>query len=375
MNNTLTSETLVQALERLTHWLLSPAVLRAAPMLPGLGVINWAWPDGNHDGLYPEICGYYLQFLVQAAHLNCTSDTDCRAAAEQIVAFLEAAGPNGDPLTLYHADMANSDWRNACLFVFDLSIIVRGLNLVRARWGLVPDALFDRYLNRTASLVDGDRLASHRLRPRPSAGHPTIPEKWSTMTGVHHVKAAAALLGLHELTTLKPVLEATLAEEAGLLDREGAGRLHELHPFLYLIEGWLTIWGQAGNVLALDRAEDAFLLLLPEIDPVTGHTPPIAGRLDLPVRSDVLAQALRAGVILQGAGRLQETVAPDWPDRRQALLHLLLERQAPDGGMTFDVLNLHRNSWVSLFTWQALLALNQIQAGTFNAKVAASALI
>ncbi len=52
---------------RLEHWLVSDeAVLSEPPHVAG-GVINYREADGAWDGVYPEICGYYLQFLVQAS--------------------------------------------------------------------------------------------------------------------------------------------------------------------------------------------------------------------------------------------------------------------------------------------------------------------
>jgi hypothetical protein len=46
-------------------WLLSKPVLRTAET--GAGVVNWLTSDGQWDGLYPEICGYYLRYLAPAA--------------------------------------------------------------------------------------------------------------------------------------------------------------------------------------------------------------------------------------------------------------------------------------------------------------------
>jgi hypothetical protein len=114
---------------------------------------------------------------------------------------------------------------------------------------------------------------------------------------VHHVKIAAALAGIGP--QFAEVVSATLDEQAEALERDGSRRMRELHPFLYLIEGWLMLWGQSGDRAYLDRASATFDFVLREIDPVLGTLPAVAGRRDLAVRSDVLAQALRAGLVLQ----------------------------------------------------------------------------
>ena len=71
--------------------------------------------------------------------------------------------------------------------------------------------------------------------------------------------------------------------------------MRELHPFLYFVEGWLTLWGQTEDQHALANARRAFGMVLGQIDPLSGEAPPIANARDAVTRTDVLAQALRAG--------------------------------------------------------------------------------
>ena len=59
------AERVESALQGLVIWLLSKPVLRNAET--GAGVVNWLTSDGQWDGLYPEICGYYLRYLAPAA--------------------------------------------------------------------------------------------------------------------------------------------------------------------------------------------------------------------------------------------------------------------------------------------------------------------
>ncbi len=365
-------------LTEMTKWLLSARVLRTAQS-GSSGVVNWlipgAAPDRDYDGLYPEIAGYYLQFLSVAAsdphRPGCIKPAIAREAAVRVAAWLDEIGPDGNPITLQHRDMAESDWRNACLFVFDLAMIVRGLAAINARWpGLTPPTLISRYVRSVAELISNGRLASHTMRVGAVAN--AIPAKWSTLPGVHHVKAAAALRGVGD-AALAAAVDTTLTEQANKLEQHGRSRLRELHPFLYLIEGWLILWGQSGNPFFLRKAQYAFTLVLGELDPDTGLLPPVAGDYNTAVRSDVLAQALRAGLILQRANAIDGAFWGRWVLARPRLQVALLERVSSVGGVEFDRVGRHLNVWATLFGWQALQLANQ--AETFDSKYAASALI
>jgi hypothetical protein len=361
------------ASERLAAWLMSTPVLR--PAEKGAGVVNWIADDGNWDALYPEICGYYLQFTVQAAPIAGTGDDKpFRSAAKAVAIWLDSVGGlMAEPLTLYHRDLGQSDWRNSCLFAFDLAIILRGLGAVEARWpGLMPSGVFDRYAKSLLRIVANGRLHSHLVRPGASSAG--IPVKWSTTQGVLHVKAAAALAGLGR-PDMKSIVQATIDDEAALFTREGAGRMRELHPFLYFIEGWLTLWGQTQDQRALAHAGRAFSMVLQQIDPISGEAPPIANMKDVVPRSDVLAQALRAGVVLEAAGQLAGDLGALWQSRRRALQVALLKRISPEGGMIFDTVGQHRNTWASMFAFQALGFVRNAQLGVLDPIAASKVLI
>jgi hypothetical protein len=367
------SDRIGSALQGLIRWLLSKPVLRNAET--GAGVVNWLTSDGQWDGLYPEICGYYLQFLAQAAPKGtCGDDTSFRSAAAAVAAWLDAVGGGAaEPPTLYQPDRAEPDWRNKCLFSFDLAIIVRGFAAAEARWpGSIPDGASERYATSLLRIVENGRLASHLLRPDVSSAD--IPMKWSTRKGVLHVKAAAALAGLsrHDMDV---IAHATISDEAALFAREGEARMRELHPFLYFIEGWLTLWGQTGDLHALANARRAFGMVLGQIDPLSGEAPPIANARDAVTRTDVLVQALRTGLVLEAAGQLTDEFGEMWRPRRRALQAAVLERISPEGAIIFDRVGGHRNAWASMFAWQALTFLRDTQTGKFEPGAAAAALI
>jgi len=366
-------EPLDEVVHRLTSWLMSPPVLRRTG--PGAGIVNFLTPEGTWDGLYPEICGYYLQFAVRAASRTSRDKDDLyRSAAASVATWLnEVGGVNAEPLTLYHRDMRETDWRNQCLFAFDLAIILRGLATAEARWpGVVPPGAIERYTRSILRIGEKGRLGSHLCRP--GAAVAEIPVKWSTTQGVLHVKAAAALLGLGQ-PDLADVARATLLDEATLFAREGEHRMRELHPFLYAVEGWLTVWGQTGDPDALATARRAFCMVMKQIDRSTGELPPVADERDAVVRSDVIAQALRAGLVLEAAEQLSDEIGEAWRTRRRALESALLARVSEEGGMIFDDVGRHRNSWASMFAWQALCFLRQSQMRTLDPVLAAAEII
>lgn len=364
----MSSLSIAEALQGLTRWLTSAQVLRSVGN--GAGTANWLWPDGTYDGLYPEIAGYYLQFLSQTPSSSAPVAT-ARDLAVRVLEWLDKVAPDGAPLTLYHRDMTQSDWRNKCLFAFDIAMILRGFACVGSRWpGTVPAELFARYRRTISSLIEAHRLRSHSLRA--GASEQEIPVKWSTLIDVHHVKIAGALASTG--SQFADVVSSTVDEQADALKRQGYERMREMHPFLYSIEGWLMLWAQTGSAAYLDHASVSFEYVLRELDPTRGTLPAIAGRKDIPVRSDVLAQALRAGLVLENSGRLAADYG-NWPAACNKLQATLLTRVMPEGAIEFDQVGHHRNVWASLFAWQALDFSAQAESGSLNARAAAAALI
>lgn len=358
---------------RLERWLLSDEVVLAEPSAVAGGVINYREADGNWDGVYPEICGYHLQFLAHASHG--ASGAPHREAATRVIRWLDAEGGQGAPLTLYRRieDLGAVDWRNRCLFSFDLAIILRGLGMAEACWpGILPAGMAARYGSSVERILERGRLASHSLRD--GRQDVAIPVKWSTTLDVHHVKSAAALAGLGK-PSLDAIARETARDEGVLLDQQRQGRMRELHPFLYSIEGWLTFWAQTGDDQHLRRAATSFTYLCGEFDWDTADLPPSAGARDAAVRADVLAQALRAGVILEAANALDAATLETWRRMAPRLHRNLAGRLSPRGGIEFDTVRRDRNSWASVFAWQAFTVWDQARARSLDARAAAGSLI
>ncbi|MFD1789842.1 hypothetical protein ACFSC3_19980 [Sphingomonas floccifaciens] len=340
-----TAARVARARHDLARWMLSPAVAREGAD-GSVGVVNWLAADSDdHDGLYPEIGGYYLSFLTQIVGVDAAED-ECRTLAAKVLDWFDRSGADGAPATIERRCARAGDWRNHCLFTFDLAMIVRGMIAVERRWpGLVAPALLARYRAAAEAIGADGRLGSHRVR---EGGGVVVPVKWSTQVDVHHVKAAAAL---DEGDDGAAVLARTTLDAW----REEARRpVRELHPALYLVEGWLIAWARGGDVGDLARAADMFAAVLDTMDPVTLDLPAIVGEPMASSRGDAQAQLLRAGLILDRAGALAPPLAQHWRVLVPAITANVLDWIAPAGGMTFDRRSGHRNSWASMFAWGAL---------------------
>ena len=87
-------------------WLLRRGVLA------GGGVVSW-WADARAwHSCYPEIAGYYLQFL---AYLGAdVAGAPARAdVAARVVGWLDRIAADGPPRTHYHRRPVAGGWQNA----------------------------------------------------------------------------------------------------------------------------------------------------------------------------------------------------------------------------------------------------------------------
>src|SRR5947207_32744 len=110
---------------RLACWLLDSGVQLAEGAQCG-GVAGALDDTGRARYVYPEITGYYLEWLASrvhrgdpaaplAAHAN---------AAQQWLSRWIVVQPA--PLTRVHLDSVAADWRNHGMFAFDYAMVLRG---------------------------------------------------------------------------------------------------------------------------------------------------------------------------------------------------------------------------------------------------------
>ncbi len=335
----------LSAQQRISGWLLGRHVQRADG-----GVAGWVDAQGRAAYVYPEITGYYLQWLAwQAMHSDdhATLARRARAAQRWLQAWIGGTGP---PQTRIHAVPNVEDWRNRAVFAFDLAMVLRGLAAAVQMNLLIADPALLAKLNGALEtlIADDGKLDACRVHSKDAA----FPLRWSTQRGPFLAKAAAAIeIAARSLPGVSAALRAAAgatfdASVAALTDAPHA----ETHPQLYALEGYLAWPGHPAfdarlpaMMAAFDRIVAAAL--------VHGRVPESLREAGT-ARLDVVAQMLRVGVLLGHHGRrtMLGSLAPP-------LVAALETAMLPDGAMPFarhGDFALQRNAWVAMFATQAL---------------------
>ena len=341
-----------EAVVRIESWLLHSDVQLAEGAQRG-AVAGWLSAGGEPDFVYLEITGYYLTAMAWLAAGAASTRQNAEAALAQSQLATEWIGGllsrHADPPTRLYLSGQPADWRNDAVFSFDLAMAARGLSCAGDRSGRRTRrralAGLGERLNRISA--GADVMQSHATAPGAPA---PLPGRWSTRPGPHHLKAAAALLRGSDSAcghALAAVARRSCRHWRAVLGTD-AWPCQELHALFYGLEGMLILAGRDGDQLLLDDAESLYLrLMLLQAD--DGTLPEsIGGGV---VRSDVLAQALRAGMLLRGRGRL---AGEGWTERIDALAGTLLEFVQPDGGVLFSRDQDISNTWCAMFAHQAL---------------------
>ena len=334
-------------------WLLDgPAQLAAGAHAGAVaGRVDLA---GNATYVYPEIAGYYLQWLAWRARTGVEpARLAAKAAAVQrwLRVWLADRQP---PRTRIHFD-GEPDWRNDAVFTFDLAMVVRGLASATEARLIGPDSgLVAEVGSQLDALVapDGGFDACRAV-----SAAAELPQRWSTRRGAFLAKAAAGVLAA--VRAFPGVMPACVERAAAATFDAGVEALlerphREAHPLLYAFEGVLSLPGHPRLPALLPRLVSRFEALLAGAD-AEGRLPETAAsRADErgPARVDVTAQALRVGCLLAGHG------GPAAVDRAalDRLHDLLLAEVRPGGAVPFAIgaPATYWNTWAAMFADQAL---------------------
>ena len=310
------------------------------------GVAGWLDPDGRPEFVYPEIAGYYLTALAWLASGAASSPQHvalARVRAQKTAQWIgDLMSSFTAPPTRLYLSGAPSDWRNDAVFSFDLAMAARGVAMTGHGVGR-PQR---RTLARLCGWLDRISPGAGIMRSHEALDGSTLPGRWSTRPGPHHLKAAAAVAQLADAPkSLSDMANRTSVHWASVLLTYD-WPCNQLHALCYGLEGMLI--ADTGDGDLLDQAALAFARLM-ELQSPDGTLPEtVEGGV---VRSDVLAQALRIGLLLRGRGYL---VGPDWADRLDALAHALMGFVRVDGGVLFARDQVIANTWCAMFAHQAL---------------------
>ena len=226
-----------------------------------------------------------------------------------------------------------TDWRNDALFSFDLAMVLRGLASVK---GMVDESVWtetqEAFQHHIGKFVSSD----HQLIPCIRRKETSLPDCWSTRPGAFQLKTAGALLSLDHLLdeALREASFNTYTRWRNTFVRHA----NELHSSLYAVEG-LILLGFQGYEDAWNAAADHYAKCLERLTCT---------------RSDVVAQALRAGCFLQGRGLLQRA---DCDRFLKEIANILVGFIGKDGEVSFSTGDassfLHQNAWSAMFAYQA----------------------
>lgn len=328
------------AAARLRHWLLhGPAQLSDGRHCGGVaGRIS----AGAPVYVYAEITGYFLHWLADLTQVESREIVSERARRAIDWATRQFAGGRVLPTRAYLV-AAEPDWRNDAVFFFDLAMLLRGLTAVTEAGIEAPSRLLvEPLLAQLAQFVENDTLRAARSLHADAV----LPQRWSTLGGPFLVKASSRVAladGPYELPPL--LLRACGLESARWSPVAARIPLDMLHPTLYFAEGLL---------LADPARADAIATLLTRclaLQNADGSLPESESGSKLK-RSDIIAQALRVGLLLRQRG-----IVDSPSDHSLDLLAAaLLGRVADDGSIVFDPAAPTRepNVWCAMFAEQAL---------------------
>lgn len=318
------------AAARLREWLLAgPAQLRDGVENGGVaGTVNSA---GHADYVYGEITGYYLHWLAGSQlPIDPRRSVNARAA----LAWCEHHYSTGTAVpTRIGLTPMPADWRNTTEFCFDLAMLVGGLSAAaQARLIEPPRALLATLLQRLLAFAAADRLL-------PVTRAAALPDRWSTRSGPFLVKAAARILSAAAWVSLPAQLESACRGHLRAFDPHQVDATADpLHPTLYFLEGTLALAPEHA-----DAARTLLQRLLVLVD-ADGSLPESLETASVR-RSDIIAQALRVGLIVDPAAA-----------QLDALASALIARVRGDGGISFqpDAQPEQINVWCAMFAEQAL---------------------
>jgi hypothetical protein len=330
-----------QSRAALSSWLLGENIQIPAGTQAG-AVAGWIDREGRASYVYPEITGYYLQWLAwDAACHGASDDTRRRADAAQrwLLRWSFAAET---PETRVYLEPAMDDWRNSALFCFDLAMVLRGLASATRLCLIEPDPkLVARISELLWRLVADDGLFDACSAPRAGS---SVPDRWSTRRGAFLSKAAGGvLLAATQFPLLPPPLaraaDATFAAALESMSREQHG---ETHPLLYGIEGALSLPEHPATTAALPHMVRQLSELF-ERSTQLGHMPESlsGGRM----RLDIVAQAARAAALLL-------------PQHVDSMAQVLVHYTDATTGILFspDGQPPQYSVWTAMFAEQALFA-------------------
>ena len=305
------------------------------------------WVDATtkkHEYLYGEITGYYLSLLAYIySHGNDIDKGLLTAEMRKQITWLlnELNADNGLITRKYYE--TTDDWKNNAVFLFDVTMILRGINSVSnvCAIDVAPEALV-QYKNLLERFKKEESLEPFLL-----VKSGVMPVKWATRVDIHYLKIIAALT---EIGGYEKVVAHYIDYFSNNISRQHLMDT-PTHPLMYYFEGWLALKNKKLTSVKFDQLNfNQFMEFLDE-----NHNKTLTNRWsgDGEIRSDIVAQVIRIAAILFHCSMMSEA---DYIKYVNPLLSQL-EKFYLLGYICFfrntSEIN-HFNAWSAMFSYQAL---------------------
>ncbi len=356
MNNLKTEQDSVSLAK---NWLVNSGIQSKAG-----GFYSWIDLDAQAPAfLYSEITGYAITTLLFLNRLTQDSGLIRRAQTAADWLLQKAMHPCGGFKARLYQDNINIDplysFYSENIFSFDTAMALYGLvnlykqteqeNLLR-----ICQKCADFLINRMQN-PDGSFNSIYSAK---TSANINPMDKWSNQPGSFHAKIALGMADLFEITNKIKYKEAaikicefalTKQDESGRFITDDITQTTHLHPHSYTIEGLIYAGATFKIQKFITQAEKAVKWMFKYVDKagLNDIYDPKSAKFGLFQRSDILAQALRIGLIFnQDKASLLKTRLENY--------QYLKENSQQSGGFVYNLQGRHLNSWCSMFALQAL---------------------
>lgn len=314
------------------------------------GMVGWVESRTKlPEYIYGEITGYFLSFCAEV----CANQSEMKESLLPImikhVEWLDSAIKDGFK-TRYMLN-EKTDWRNSAIFSFDIAMIIRGLIDVSSY--LDVNATLELYKKLFESFVEEN---TNTIKPYISVDRMILPDKWSTRFDAHFMKIVANVLPVFSSQS-DIVIYNLLNKKADELYCYDMKYLltTDSHPLMYYLEGILLLceMGDLDDVKKKryqQKAREVYLNVIHLISDDLLLDNPTAGTY---VRSDVLAQFVRIGVLL-----INDDLLPvETMNYIKCILDYICDKHIVEGRVCFfdkEQDENFYNTWCAMFLYQAL---------------------
>lgn len=313
------------------------------------GMIGWIKSDNClPEYIYGEITGYFLSFCCDVCACRPYMKDRLLPIMQSHVEWLKQRAEKGF-VTRYMLNGQN-DWRNCVIFPFDIAMIIRGLR--DAREYVNTESVLNLYKTIFEDFIN---KKTGELSPYIYTTKSEIPDKWSTRFDAHFMKIVANTLPEYTQVYDMSIANILIEIEKKLFYFDDKKLLEtDSHPLMYYLEGLILLSNLDSNDLkntdVLERAVLIYKKIIENCKNGLLRDNLLTGTYH---RSDVLAQFVRMGAILDIKGYLDE----DEKNYVRCIFESIIDKFVENGKVCFFEKNNKQNyynTWCAMFLYQAI---------------------